>query len=352
MNTNVNTFEVRGGRDSNIELFRIVAMLLVLVCHFNGWFLGGISDIYDNTVPLEQRLGQTFIQSLGLVCVNCFIIISGWFGLKLSFMRVWKMWVILVCFLIPFDILSIFVCKNVEFKITTFIRDFFAFPSFSYYIQDYMLLMFFSPLLNQFLNKYREKAIVYSMTFWVIEFGLESIFHCETVFINNGYSLFHFILIYMLSRSLYYHYAKLAKVSRRVWIILYFLCAIGVSVLSLTPYKHTWGYSNPIAMIESFSLFFFFLTFKFQSKKINWIASSTFAVFILHCLSPIINICRNVDNYVMDNYSYGTYLLIMTVFIGLIFFLCIGIDKLRIYLLNPYFDRLGSFLNNLNSATL
>lgn len=27
-------------RNSNIELFRIVATLLVLIVHFNGWFVG------------------------------------------------------------------------------------------------------------------------------------------------------------------------------------------------------------------------------------------------------------------------------------------------------------------------
>ena len=343
---NIKIAKVRGGRESSVELFRIVAMLLVLICHFNGWFLGGISDIYDSTVPIQQRVGQTLIQSLGVVCVNCFIIISGWFGLKLTFMRVWKIWVILATFLISSDIISIIVCKNVEVKGTTFIRDFCAFPSFSYYIQDYMILMFFSPMLNLFINKYRERSLLYGLAFWGIEFGVESVFSCDTIFVNDGYSLFHFVLMYMLARCLYFHYEKLKKIDRKKWIVLYLICALLVSSLSLTSYKHTWGYSNPLVVVESFALFFFFLTFSFQSKKVNWIASSTFAVFILHCLSPIVNFCRRVDNYVMDNYSYGIYILIMTFFIIFVFFLCIGIDKVRIYLLNPYFDRLGLFLNN------
>lgn len=346
MKNDINTAKVRGGRNSSVELFRIVAMLFVLICHFNGWFLGGISDIHDSTVSLEQRIGQTFIQSCGLVCVNCFIIISGWFGLKFTFMRVWRMWAILVCLIIPFDILSLFVCSNATFKITTFIRDFCAFPAFSYYIQDYMLLMFFSPLFNLFINKYREKALGYALMLWMIEFGLESIFNCDTVFINNGYSLFHFILMYLLSRSLYFHQDKLKMIGKKKWIALYMSCALLISFLSLTPYEHTWGYSNPIAIIESFALFFFFLSFHFHSRKVNWIASSTFAVFILHCQSPIINVCRKVDNYVMDTYSYGQYLLIIGFFIIIVFFFCISIDKLRIYFVNPYFEKIGSCLNS------
>lgn len=338
--------EVKYGeaRNSSVELFRIVSMLLVLIAHFNGWLVGGISDIHDSSVGLDQRIGQTVIQSFALVCVNCFIIISGWFGLKFSFMRVWKMWAILVCLYIPLDILSLFVCKDA--RLTTLIIDLFAFnPKRSYFIIDYMLLMFFSPALNLFVDKYKEKVLLYALALWGIEFVLESIFNCPNVFVNNGYSLFHFILMYLLTRSLSFHYDKLKKFSRSKWLMIYVVSSLMTSVLSITPYKHTWGYSNPLTMVGSFSLFFFFLSFTFSNKKINWIASSSFSVFILHSTSPFFNVCRRVDKYLLMNFPYGIYLILIAIVIIVVFFACIGYDKMRIYLLSPSLDRLGNQLN-------
>lgn len=333
-----------GARNSSVELFRIVSMLLVLIAHFNGWLVGGISDIHDSSVGLDQRIGQTVIQSFALVCVNCFVIISGWFGLKFSFMRAWKMWAILVCLYIPLDILSLFVCNDAH--LTTLIVDLFAFnPGRSYFIIDYMLLMFFSPALNLFVDKYKERVLLYALALWGIEFVLESIFNCPNVFVNNGYSLFHFILMYLLTRSLSFHYDKLKKFSRCKWLMAYVASSLATGLLSLTPYKHTWGYSNPLAMVGSLALFFFFLSFTFSNKKINWIASSSFSVFILHSTSPFFQACCHIDKYLLVNYSYGVYLLLITVVVILVFSICIVYDKVRIYVFSPYFDRLGNQLN-------
>lgn len=97
-------FTVIGGgqRNSSVELFRILATFLVLIVHLNGWMAGGLVDWNDGTIPIEHKVSQLIIQSLCVVCVNCFLVISGWFGLKLKFASVWKMWVLLVSIYVPF----------------------------------------------------------------------------------------------------------------------------------------------------------------------------------------------------------------------------------------------------------
>lgn len=64
-------------RDSSVEVFRILATFLVLIVHFTGWFVGGIRNPFDSTLDLSFRIGQTVISALCVVCVNCFLIISG-----------------------------------------------------------------------------------------------------------------------------------------------------------------------------------------------------------------------------------------------------------------------------------
>ena len=74
--------EIAKTRNSSIELFRIIAMLLVLIVHCNGWLVGGIPDSFDEKNISTFRISQAIIQSFSCTCVNMFILISGYFGLK------------------------------------------------------------------------------------------------------------------------------------------------------------------------------------------------------------------------------------------------------------------------------
>lgn len=71
-------------RDSNLELLRIFSMLFVLVLHFNGLALPFPTheDLCQGISFSE--ISQMAIESFALVAVNCFILISGYFGTSLS----------------------------------------------------------------------------------------------------------------------------------------------------------------------------------------------------------------------------------------------------------------------------
>ena len=141
-----------GGRNSSVELFRILATFLVLIVHLNGWMAGGLVDWNDANITFIHKLSQLIIQSLCVVCVNCFLIISGWYGLKLKFASIWKMWVMLFSIYVPFYLLSC-IFGSADFSILTFVKKSLAFPCESYFVQNYLMLMFISPVLNSFIEK-------------------------------------------------------------------------------------------------------------------------------------------------------------------------------------------------------
>ena len=75
---------VKNERESNFELLRLVLMRLVLLIHYTpvriADMTGGIyltDNIWQDFVNLE-------LKSLSIVCVNCFVLISGYFGIKLK----------------------------------------------------------------------------------------------------------------------------------------------------------------------------------------------------------------------------------------------------------------------------
>lgn len=71
-------------RNSNIELLRMLAMFLVLLVHADYFSLGAPSVSDVQTSPVDSFLRILF-EAISIVCVNVFVLISGWFGIKPSY---------------------------------------------------------------------------------------------------------------------------------------------------------------------------------------------------------------------------------------------------------------------------
>lgn len=93
-------------RNSSIELYRIIATFTVLIVHFNGWFVGGMRG-FDYHQPTLSGAGQMIIEALTCICVNMFLIISGYFGIRLKFTSVIRLCLLLALIYIPFYIVDV-----------------------------------------------------------------------------------------------------------------------------------------------------------------------------------------------------------------------------------------------------
>lgn len=71
-------------RESNFELLRIVLMLLVLLIHYTPVRIVDMTGGISLTDSIWQDLANLELKSLSIVCVNCFVLISGYFGIKLK----------------------------------------------------------------------------------------------------------------------------------------------------------------------------------------------------------------------------------------------------------------------------
>lgn len=68
-------------RQTNIELLRVFSMLMVLVIHYNVGTNGQTTHEMVISEPLKF-VGIASLKSLSFICVNSFIIISGYFGIR------------------------------------------------------------------------------------------------------------------------------------------------------------------------------------------------------------------------------------------------------------------------------
>ena len=81
--TKLYSLKSNSNRQSNMELLRIVAMFLVLIVHADFAALG--HPTYDQAVnETAVTLWRYIFEGLAIVCVNVFVLLSGWFGIRPS----------------------------------------------------------------------------------------------------------------------------------------------------------------------------------------------------------------------------------------------------------------------------
>lgn len=187
----------KGPRQSNFELLRIVAMLLVLGVHADFWSLKGgptIHDFADNPLNAWTR---TFFESATIVCVNVFILISGWFGIKPSARGFLNFIFQCFYFLLGLYIIAI-ICGQAQlsFRGTAYVLGLTS----NWFITAYAALYILSPILNAYVEKASKRNFAILL---ILFFTFQTIWGWRGIasnWITDGYSCFSFIGLYLLGR--------------------------------------------------------------------------------------------------------------------------------------------------------
>ena len=312
-------------------------MVLVLVVHLDFLAIGNPNqeELLSSFQPCISRI---VFESLAICCVNVFVLISGWFGIRAS-IKGFSNFIYQCLFIATFVI----VC-NLLFGLGDSVRPvaFRDLINLNWFVVSYIGLYIISPILNAFINTSDKKVI--STTLLTL-FSFEFIFGFLTQWtkdFNLGYSILHFVLLYLLARYSNLHKPWFAKLPKSILISIYFVSALvmtlaGYIIVScnISNIPDIFNYYNPVVIIESLSLILFFSKITLDSNIVNNIAKSCFAVFLLHThpyvskafLYPFVK-----ESY---NFSPGLFTLGLCVFlISSVFVASIVIDKVRIFTWN------------------
>lgn len=337
-------------RNSSVELYRIIATFLVLIVHFNGWFVDMPSTFAGFSV---FNISQDIIESVSCICVNCFLVITGWYGLRFKWKHVWTIWSILVWIYVPFYWVYSYFYNDFSIKLLLF--KIIAIGQESYYVQCYLMLLFLSPILNSFIEKFGKRILPYTLAFWLIEIVFDWILQNKCLGFGRGYELTHFLLMYFLGQTAFLYRKEISKYYKSKFCVMSIICGVVfISIMYLfLPSKYCFGYSNPLNIIMAFSLFFLFERKTMHNRFINWIASSTLAVYILHITPPIINALQKIDLHLLQTLQYGFYLISVIGIILLVITCGILYDKIRILLFTKPGVIICSWISNkLNKYSL
>lgn len=271
-------------RQVNIELLRMIAMVLVLLTH-TQFGKGDFSLVYTD---LLRAIGNYEVDSWTFVCVPSFVVISGYFGIH------WK-WKGLFNYLFQIGfwggmIYLITWCFGLhDFQPLAFAKNVTCFLSgVNWFFYAYFGLYMFAPVLNAFIEKVDEKQMMW-MTL--------AFFAFQTVF---GWMLkqgeFYYGLTFTSLIGWYLLGAWLKKSSWKgfhlkpwqnmaVFLGVGQLCVlIALAAAFMGVDKGTYSYISPLQVIQTTYLFLFCrsLTVTRGEKIITFFASSAFAGLLAH----------------------------------------------------------------------
>lgn len=320
-------------RQSNIELLRIIAMLMVLLLHANYQALGMPNPVIVQRQPIFS-LARIFSENCCIVAVNVFVLISGWFGINISFRKFFSFF--FQCVFLSFLITCVFQSTGlVDLNIKGIIYGIGLSWLETWFMPCYWGLMLLSPIVNAFFLRNNRKNIRYFLFLFSLYEFLSWIFPGYSWGISNGYSVVHLLYIYSIGRFL--RDMLDTTLTQRRCILTYVLIVLintGLSLVSI--YKpirlDVLAYSSPLVVLESIALFLFFTkSLKgFSSTIINKIAQSSFAILIIHHNGFIypyfLSTVRNIS---MIQHPVLIRIGFMVLFVMIVYVVCTLIDFLQ-----------------------
>lgn len=343
---NMNVVKYRKERQSGVELLRIIAMFLVLLIHANAW---GEKWEYLN---FDHSIGKTIttilFQTLSCVCVNIFVLISGWFGIQFSMKGLLKFLFQCMFFLFGIYFFMIALGKT-NFSISGF-AGCLMFLKWNWFIKTYLVLYIMSPILNRFMAQTNEREL---RRLLILFYTFQTLYGWLTngaAFFEYGQSVTSFVGLYLLAQyvRMYkfkrieeYGGAKIIMLSIGMFSALFFLTLFSVFYKVDFVTGKIFAYTSPCVILASLCLLILFVIAnkKFTNTKlnhsINQIAASSFAVFLLHT-----NPCVFQEYYqsffvgLFDNYIWQLFILYSLLTMLAVYFVAVVIDQLRIFLWN------------------
>lgn len=326
-------------RNSSIELLRIISMLLVMLIHVS-YAVGAQGTTFGESV-----LGAT-VQWACMICVNIFVLISGWFGIHYRQEGIWKL-VYQTVFLSLTAYAFCVVSGNATFDIGGIWHCTLGVFSVYWFVWAYLLLYILSPVLNAFVDHApRKEFLGVLLGFYAFALFAYCTLRVDPIF-SKGFHTMAFIGIYLLGRYMRLYRPRWTTWPRRVDALIY-VASVAIAVCSVLMLEQMEegtevimqklsSYIAPTTMVGTVFFFLFFEKLSFRSKYINHCAASAFAAFILHMQFDMHSL---YNKFFQDLYSSLHFILFWPVALLCIvamFGICVMVDQVRLFTWNKLF---------------
>ena len=325
-------------RLSNIELLRIVSMMLVLLRHY---VLGRESG-FSNSVSLFPTIINLELKSISIVCTHCFILVSGYFGIKFKIMSLANLLFQMFFWAIASILVAIIITG--DFVFFTSIRSFGNSVVCGWFSKSYLILFMLSPILNSFIQLVPERKLGKYIIYFYLLSTIGGYLLGFSDF-NEGMSVLSLCGLYLIGA-----YLRVSKLGIFAWkskydILIYIGLGLMMVVLNLVLLRmgissSPYGYLNPIVILMAIYLFLFFKKIEIkQNQIINFFSASAFSVYLFHYNPFIYGYICKMWTWMNENFGVMSSLLVAFLSFIAIYLFCVVIDRIRILIYSRCIDR-------------
>lgn len=311
-------------------------MLFILLHHFlvHGLHNAGFDENYYSN-PFA-----VFVDPFLFCAVNCFILISGYFGIRFKIKNIYRLYSQcffygLFCYLLHLFLDGAQIGRSILNNSLFVFSD----PPGWWFIQVYIYLLLISPIINIAIKNISKNYFIFIIAlFSVLSFYFGFIW--QNPINSSGYGLVQFTYMYLIGAFLSKYY-QTSRSSIR-YLSIYIVSSIALGAFGVIEVKYNTGlsifnthiYCHPLLVLSSIGLFLFFLSHNIKSKAINYIGTSTLSVYLIHENSYV---SQKLYAFI-PSLAHGNDIANIFSFVLLaifILFICISIDKIRIYIMRP-----------------
>lgn len=271
-------------RQQNFELLRIIAMFLIVISHVVTHFI--MADKLQLSVMNTFLL--TLLRSFIYICVNVYIIITGYFSIntkQLKFRKVLNV-VLLPGFISAILLTILMAVGRIDFDIWRILGKLFAtFRGEYWFISNYFALYLFIPLLNKILHAFTKKDL---QNFIFLTFLVGSVWQFfipskQIIAFNSGFSLIFFIFLYFVGAYIRLYGPFVRAFTGKQYLGVYVMVGLLTGILQFfIPQIDFLNYNGPFELMMSYAFFMFISKIKVHSTIINYIATYTLSVYLVH----------------------------------------------------------------------
>ena len=335
-----------GVRSSNIELFRILSMLMIVAHHYVG--NSGLMSCIDaqNVLHFQDYFLLLFGWG-GKTGINCFVLITGYFMCTSAITKKKFFKLLGERYFYAVAIWCLFFFTGYEaFSVKGFLKMMFPFFTVAdNFTSCFLLFYLLIPFLNKLIHALTEKEHFMLMAWCIgIYVFLPSFAKANVVFnYITWFSILYVIASYIrLHPKDWFNSTRITGFLAGASLLLSWASVIVLAMFSRIIgkgigicYFFVADSNKVLALMTSVSTFLFFKTLKIgYGKVINTIAASTFGVLLIHANSDTmrrwlwVDVCNNVGAYQEGNVIIHAIVLVVAIYV-----VCTIIDMIRIRLI-------------------
>ncbi|MBY0097110.1 acyltransferase [Mesobacillus maritimus] len=325
-------------RYSNFELLKVISIIMVLILHyFNGNMGGALRHV---PIYSYNYYVMHFLESMSIIAVNCFVLVSGYFMIGKNQVKLIKALNLATIAIFYGGVFYLFTSllgiNGLTFSIKEFLLALVPFYGAKWFVASYIVLFALSPFLNKLLTQLTKRQFQQFLIVLIVTLSIMPTLLRDLSYNDNGYGVLSFVLLYCIAAYFKLHYSN--SLSKWFYLGLYLLSVTVTFGLAITGFQN-YDYNSFFNLLSAVSIFLFFSKLNIEFKAINYLATFTFPIYLIHTEPPLREIIFRDILRTNLFWNSNWFFLHLVISVTIIFFGCVLIELSRKLFLNLFWKR-------------